>query len=54
MRGGFLEAFKPPEQANGMLAVIATGSAEFVKDKGFCFTRGIFIPYKDRLGVFSF
>ena len=54
MRGGFLEAFKPPEQADGMFAVIATGSAEFVKDKGFCFTRGIFIPYKDRLGVFSF
>jgi len=54
LRWGFLEAFKPPEQADGMFTVIATGNAEFVKDEGFCFTRGIFIPYKDRVDVFPF
>jgi len=37
-----------------MLAVIATGGAEFIQDEGFGFGRGILIPYKDRLDVFSF
>ena len=54
LRFGSVEAFKSPEYADGMFAVIATGGAEFIEDEGFGFARGVFIPEKDCLDVFSF
>ena len=51
---GFLEAFKPPEHADGMLAVISTGGTEFIEDDGFFFSRNFLLTEKDCFDEFPF
>ena len=41
---GLCKSFKLPEQPDGMLSMIATGSTEFVEDDRLVFVRNFFVP----------
>ena len=50
----FSEAFKFSEYADRMFAVIVEGSAEFIENGSFFFTRCLSITFKDYFRVFVF